>query len=273
MAHHPTMATDAATRDLIAPRLDHDDLSFEELARVYSYDRISDRRRLFAGLVIKETCARQRPVRVMDIGCGNGMGVGPERAGYIQAIGAAADVMVGLEPDERVEPVPGVFDDFQHALLENARLEPGSIDVAYSYMVMEHVRDPAAFFAALHRVLVPGGTYLFITPNGRHLFTRISMVLHALKLDELVLRLIMGTKAEAYHYPVRYRCQTPEVIGPMVEAAGLAPHEHAYVERASLSGYFRGPLRPVLTFLAWKRRRFRKRECLLNLIGRVSRPG
>lgn len=270
----PMTDDSSSMSDLIAPRSAYDDLSLEELGSVYAYgDTVSDRKRLFVLLIHKEIERRQHPVTVLDIGCGGGISAGANRVEYLRAIASAADVMYGVEPDESVDPVPGVFDHYQHALMETANLPAESIDLAYSFMVMEHVADPKAFFAALHRVLKPGGSYLFITPNGHHAFTIQSKALHALGLDELVLRLIRGGKTEDYHYPVQYKCQTPEAIRPIVRAGGFEEPVFATAEPYGMTGYFRGPLRPVLWGLQAKRRLFRNPACLLNLICRVTKPG
>ena len=46
-------------------------------------------------------------------------------------------------------------------------LPGGSIDIAYSYQVIEHIHpdDAMAQLQEIHRVLSPGGAYLCVTPN------------------------------------------------------------------------------------------------------------
>ena len=55
--------------------------------------------------------------------------------------------------------------------METADLPENYFDLAYSYMVMEHVADPVGFLKALVKCLQPGGVYVFLTPNKRHYFT------------------------------------------------------------------------------------------------------
>lgn len=55
----------------------------------------------------------------------------------------------------RVRTVQGYLDDAG---------EPGSADAVVAVNVMEHVRDDAAFLAAAHRLLAPGGHALLFVP-------------------------------------------------------------------------------------------------------------
>jgi SAM-dependent methyltransferase len=51
-----------------------------------------------------------------------------------------------------------------------ADLPAGCIDLVVSYSVLEHVRDPGATFAALRRVLAPGGLMLHAVDYRDHFF-------------------------------------------------------------------------------------------------------
>jgi SAM-dependent methyltransferase len=54
-----------------------------------------------------------------------------------------------------------------------AVLEPGSIDVAISSHVIEHVPDDLKALTELHRVLKPGGAAFINTPNRKRLTRRV----------------------------------------------------------------------------------------------------
>lgn len=66
----------------------------------------------------------------------------------------------------KASTVPG---NFQLFLSDGCSLPvpPNSIDLAYSYLVMEHLHPDDAFdqLQHIHGVLAPGGTYICITPN------------------------------------------------------------------------------------------------------------
>lgn len=51
-----------------------------------------------------------------------------------------------------------------HSSLEDAGLEPGSLDAAGAFDVVEHVEDDDAFIASVHRALRPGGRFYCTVP-------------------------------------------------------------------------------------------------------------
>ncbi|MFI4897046.1 MAG: class I SAM-dependent methyltransferase [Phycisphaerales bacterium JB059] len=256
--------------DLIRPRRPHDDLSFDELSERYNFNKTTDRRGVFARLVIKEIeRVRARtggPVRVLDVGCGRG--IGRER-GYTEAMGAHADEFWGIEPDDQVMPREGLFDHFQHAQMETAELPEGMFDIVYSFMVMEHVADPDAFLRAASRCLKPGGVYLFMTPNAGHYFTITASTLHALKVDELARHLLKRGGEESYHYPVQYKCNSARRLRAQGRRAGFSEVGVAYLEAEGPHGYMKGPLKLAYHVLRAKRRVIRQKSALLTLTGRM----
>lgn len=256
----------------IAPQRPHDDLTFDQLAGRYNFLLTSDRRLVFARLVIKE-CQRIRasssdPVRVLDIGCGRGIG---RQVVYTHAMRAAIDDFWGIEPDESVTPEPGLFDHFQHALMETAALPEATLDLVYSFMVMEHVADPEAFLAATARCLKPGGVYLFITPNAAHYFTLTASIMHRLRIDEVVLHLLKRGEEESYHYPVQYKCNSPRQISAAAARAGFSKSSFVFLESEGPTGYMKGPLKLAYHALRAKRRVIRQKGCLLTLTARLVR--
>lgn len=243
---------------------------FDELKKSYNFRHTSGRIELLSNLIVEEAGRHPRPVRVLDIGCGRGIGLDPGSHG---AIRAHVDELWGIEPDPGVTPPPGVFTNFQHAMMETARVPEGSIDVAYSSLVMEHVQEPGAFLRAVHRALKPGGVYLFMTINGKHYFARIARTLRAMKLDELVLRMVRRDVVEEYHYPLAYKCNTQGQLRRLAAETGFEPPEFVFVERDEPSPYLPGPLRSVQLVLDAKRDRWRKPGALLEMIGRLRKPG
>jgi len=258
---------------ILMPQTTHEGLTFEQLASSYSYDKIADRRRVFVRMLLKEVDKRQRPVRVLDIGCGEGISSEkPVNVEYLRAIRAHVDELWGIEPDEQIEPVAGIMDHFQHATIELADLQANSIDIAYSFFVMEHVPNPESFLEAVYRCLKPSGCYLFITPNGAHLFTRLAKTLKKARLDEVVLKVIRSQIIDQYHYPVQYRCNTPKTINAAAKAAGFSSPQYCFFEQKGMTSYFRGPLRPLLWGIQAKRRIYHNPRCLLNLVCRMTKP-
>ncbi|MBX3321897.1 MAG: class I SAM-dependent methyltransferase [Phycisphaeraceae bacterium] len=256
----------------IAPQRPYDDDPFDKLAQQYNFLLTSDRRRVFSRLVIKE-CERVRresagPVRVLDIGCGRGIG---RQTVYTEAMRAYIDEFWGIEPDDQVTPREGLFDHFQHALMETATLPESYFDVIYSFMVMEHVAEPEKFLAASARCLKPGGVHIFMTPNAGHYFTISASLMHKLKIDELVLRLLKRGEEESYHYPVQYKCNSPRQITAAATRAGYSTCQYAFLESEGPTGYMKGPLVLAYHALRFKRKIIKSQKCLLTLTARLTR--
>jgi SAM-dependent methyltransferase len=263
-----------ASPPIAGPRAPHDDLPFEELSARYNYQLTSNRGVVFVSLLAKELARRAAPRCAVDIGCGDGLSDHPQaQEESLRHIRAMVDELWGIEPDPAIQPRHGLFENFQHATIETAELPPDHFDLAYSYFVMEHVSDPIAFLNAVFRCLKPGGVYLFLTPNGRHYFARIAKLMHQVKLEEWLLRKVVGSHVENYHYPVQYRCNFPNQIRRLAAAAGFAEPDFAFTETAGPRDYFKGPTVALYHLLAFKRRVIRSRGSLLEMFCRLRKPG
>lgn len=247
-----------------------DDLPFAELARQYNFLNISSYPRVMTNLIVKEVQQYAGAPRVLDIGCGHGLGRNVDLQWEIKQ---ASDELWGIEPDTSVHPTQGLFDNFQHALLESADLPPNSIDVAYSSMVMEHVSDPDSFFNAVKACLKPGGIYLFLTPNAQSFVPRMTKIAHNLRIDEILLRMIRGKQqVEQYHYPVEFRCNTVARMNHIANRLGFDSPEFAFIEGHGSRTYFPGPLRLLYNGLTVKRRWIKTPQSLTTLICRLVKP-
>jgi 2-polyprenyl-3-methyl-5-hydroxy-6-metoxy-1,4-benzoquinol methylase len=262
---------DEPLRSAIRANLPADDWTIEQLASSYNFRSTSDRRVVFTRLLIRE-CIRLRrpgvPLRVVDIGSGRGIGRRPD---CTRALSHWIDEFWSVEPDAGVTLPDGVFTESRHAMLEEADLPENAFDMAYSFMVMEHVSDPARFFAAVARCLRPGGVYIFMTPNANHYFSIATRALKTMGLEELVLRFIAGEHGRGYHYPVQYRCNSRRQIERHARDRGLGRVDIAYLEEDGPRGYMKGPLRPVFHLLAWKRTVLRRPDRLLTFLVRMTR--
>lgn len=267
----PHALLDEASRSAIRPHHPADDWTIEQLASSYNFRSTSDRRVVFTRLLIRE-CMRLRrpgvPLRAVDIGSGRGIG---RRGEFTRVLKHWTDEFWSVEPDTTVSPPEGVFTEIRHATLEDADLPENTFDLAYSFMVMEHVSDPARFFAAVARCLRPGGVYIFMTPNANNYFSIATRALKAIGLEELVLRFIAGEHGRGYHYPVQYRCNSRRQIERHARASGLTRFETAYLEEDGPRGYMKGPLRPLFHLLAWKRTVIRRPDRLLTFLVRMTK--
>lgn len=265
------MTTQNDVEQLIAPVAAHDDLTFDELSQSYNFQNVSDRVRMFARLVRKELEGRESPVRALDIGCGEGLSVGKDSVNYLRAIHEKTDELWGVEPDPSIEPSHGLFTNFQHALLEDAELPDDYFDVAYSFMVMEHVADPVSFLNKVKKSLKPGGVHIFVTPNGHHYFTKFAGTAKKLKIDEILLKLLRGAETEDYHYPVEYRCNKFQDINRLAKEAGFTKVTIATDELNGPKPYLPGPLRIFWWLMMKKRAMIKNPKLLLNLYARLEK--
>jgi SAM-dependent methyltransferase len=255
--------------DLLEPKAPHDSCTFDVLCRRYNFMRTGDRRAVLTRVVLAELAGRARPVRVLDIGCGSGIG---RSSDFVWAIREHVDELWGVEPDPKVRIEAGLFDHVERSVLEGAALPNDAFDVALAFMVMEHVADPAAFCAVLARTLKPGGAFFFVTPNGRHYFTRLAKLAHRIRIDELGVRLVRGRQlVEKYHYPLAYRFNVPGQVEAAIAGLPFEAPSYVYLEQIGPRGYFPGPLRPVFWLGTLKRRMWKDPGVLLDFMGRIRR--
>jgi 2-polyprenyl-3-methyl-5-hydroxy-6-metoxy-1,4-benzoquinol methylase len=257
-------------RVCLKPERPHDELSFDELERHYNFQKTSVRSNMIVRLVLNELRERSGPTRVLDIGAGQGIS---QNIILQQAIAEHCDELWGIEPDKRINRTDGIFANYQHAMMETAELPDNSFDIAYAFLVMEHVADPDAFLSKVQKCLKPGGVFIFMTPNKKHYFTIIANTLKVLKLDEITLRLLVGKQIlDEYHYPVTYRFNSVRQINSVSQRVGMAPPRYAYLETEGPRSYMKGPLILVFYVLKFKRSIIKNPKILLDLVGRITKP-
>jgi SAM-dependent methyltransferase len=116
-------------------------------------------------LELERDIAAVQPERVLDAGCGEGgvaMAVAARHPGTtVEGIEvAAANVAIA----RKLNRFPNVV--FREGLAEEVHtlFGAGSFDLAYSFAVLEHVRDVEGTIRAISTVLRPGGRFCFVVP-------------------------------------------------------------------------------------------------------------
>jgi SAM-dependent methyltransferase len=223
---------------------------------------------LFTLILLKALLAHESP-RVLDIGCGHGIGTKDE---YQWLLSAMAGEYWGIEPDPEVPIDDKVVPHLQRCLLEDAELPADYFDVAFAMFVVEHLKDPEGFFRAVERCLKPGGQFIFLTSNGSAFFTLVAKWLKRLGLVEIVHTLLRrAQEKEVEHYPVFYRVNKPGQINAAAASAGLNQPEYAYFQFDGTNGYFPGPFQPLYHLLMRTRRMRGNPACLDNMIVRITK--
>lgn len=244
-------------------------LRFDDFERGYNYDRQYTYNRPFYRIVKTLIQDRNQPATVLDIGCGTGIGRNKDMQRELRK---AASVYWGVEPDTEVEIEDGLFDRVERCLLEDADLPPNSVDVAYAFMVMEHVQDPEGFLRKVQTLLKPGGVFVFASPNARHFFGIVTYWSHKLHIDQLLLGLVQSKETMEHHYPLAYKINTAALIREHAAAAGLEARVGYCESPTGLRSYLKGPLKLIRWCLIAKRRVLKKPGVLCHIYGHFKKP-
>jgi SAM-dependent methyltransferase len=154
---------------------------------------------------------------VLDIGCGDGFDGELELQ---RMIAKTSGRFIGVEPDTGID-LGDHFSESHRCFLEDAHIAPGSVDLAYAVMVLEHLKSPQPFWDKLHTVLKAGGVFLGLTVDARHLFSRLSLWTGRLRIKDLYLDLVLGRareEARYKNYPTYYRSNTPGDLARVASA-------------------------------------------------------
>ncbi|MBX3027553.1 class I SAM-dependent methyltransferase [bacterium] len=106
--------------------------------------------------------------RLLEIGCACGFLLVAARERGFQVRG----VEMSAWASQHARATYGL--DVHTGTLESAALPAGSVDVVVMADVIEHLFDPPATLREIHRILVPGGRLLLLTPDVGSLVARLA---------------------------------------------------------------------------------------------------
>ena len=147
---------------------------------------------------------------VLDLGAG---------AGIVDAMNfkGVARKVCGVDLDHRVEANP-MLDEGRVADASGIPYPDQVFDVVFADNVVEHLSDPLSVFREVHRVLKPGGVFLFKTPNKTHYMPIIARVTPHI-FHQFVNRL--RGRAEIDTFPTLYRANTINDVTRIGSLAGF----------------------------------------------------
>lgn len=128
-----------------------------------SFERIEDLKRL--DFIVRNVQMRKpASTRILDIGCGNGI-----MSVYLGGLGYRVH---GIDISQKAIDKARTGNKLSHVTFEVVAAErmaaPGmTYDVVVCSEVLEHLEDPHALAAAIHRLLHDDGTLIVTIPNGR----------------------------------------------------------------------------------------------------------
>lgn len=167
---------------------------------------------------------------VLDVGCGRGKAATDPvvyRRNLCNLRGKALKV-IGIDLDHAGAANP-LVDEFR--LLPSAEsawpVDTESIDLCYSYSVLEHIADPDLFFSELQRVLKPGGIVCIRTPN-RYGYAGLLAKLIPNRWHTRVLACLRPGRLEEDVFPTVYRCNTLRSVRAALSQHGFDACVYGY---------------------------------------------
>jgi SAM-dependent methyltransferase len=136
----------------------------------------------------------------------------------------------GLDPDPQVRQNDALA---TAAVLDGTRFPfpDTSFDTCVSNYVMEHIANPATHLREVARVLRPGGTYIFRTPNLYHYVTLVARTTpHWFHV--LVANRMRNISTDAHDpYPTVYQCNSRGRIKELAREGGFEVAELRLIEK------------------------------------------
>ena len=154
---------------------------------------------------------------LLDAGCGRS-------APVLTKYRAKARRLIGVDFVDFPSPIDGV--ELLNTDIASMPLPDACVDVVMSRAVMEHVVDPRAVYLEIHRVLAPGGHFIFLTGNLWD-YAALVATLVPNRLHPWIVARTQG-RAEIDVFPTAYRTNTYAAVKKWSSGAGfeLVSYDH-----------------------------------------------
>jgi SAM-dependent methyltransferase len=176
--------------------------------------------------------------------------LGPGRSNPTSRFLATLGEVHGLDPD----PASRANKSLRSAAVLEGAVFPwgtGSFDACVSNYVIEHVDDPAAHLREVGRVLRPGGTYVFRTPNRFH-YVAVAAALAPHWVHRRLANRLRNLSPDAGDpHPTVYGMNSRRAVRRVAAQAGLVVEQLRLVEKEPSYGMASRVL--FLAFTAYER--------------------
>ena len=164
---------------------------------------------------------------ILDAGCGRSA---PVLSKYI---GRAAN-LIGVDLEDYTNSSSDI--EYIQGNISSIRVPSASIDIVISRAVLEHVPDPKAVFSEINRILKPGGSFIFLTPN---LWDYVSIISYLLpnRFHPFIVNKTEGRTLEDV-FPSYYKANTYNSISKLCKRSGFSILEFQWVSQYPASFMF-----------------------------------
>jgi SAM-dependent methyltransferase len=207
----------------------------------------------------------------LDLGCGHQLlpdwmpNWQPDQAAIVKQ----CHMVVGIDSDFPSLAKHQAIRNRVHGNIEVLPFKNESFDLVTANVVVEHVENPAALLAEIHRILLPGGIFLFHTPNF-YGYASLAATLMPRQLRLKMVELLQGREEEDV-FPTRYRCNTGKDVQTLARTSGFVLIELSMVESSAQTVMLGPVVLPELLLIATLRlnalRNFRT-----NIIAVLQKP-
>jgi ubiquinone/menaquinone biosynthesis C-methylase UbiE len=158
----------------------------------------------------------------MDLGCGHNL-LPAWRAEQERRLVARARRLTGLDYDFAALQQNEVIRDRVRGDVSKLPFTDNTFDLVTSNMVFEHLQEPQIQMAEIFRVLKPGGTLIFHTPN-KYGYGVLTARLIPEPLKKTLTSILQGRKSEDV-YPTYYRVNSTSMIQDLAARTGFRVKE------------------------------------------------
>ena len=154
----------------------------------------------------------------LDLGCGHQ--ILPEwRKDREKELVETCRSITGIDADAPSLQQHDTITDLVRGDITDLPFRDNSFNLITANMVLEHVERPLSLFKEIHRILMPGGKFVFHTPNI-YGYNTVAACLLPEFLKPFLVTLLHGRREED-RFPAFYRCNAAGRIRNLIENSGL----------------------------------------------------